>query len=290
MGRTLAFVARTLSPALDILFLATAPSQFLGLEIASLTYLALLPEFVALLKANAVVGVTGSTGKTTTKQLIAAGYAFYHLLDARQNLSNLGVTAFVATLQFLPGVLSLLYWQTANHRGFIAGLLVGMAVWLIGMMLPMLGDLQGVHLPLLDVAYALDDTSWHLVAIASLASNVLVFSLVSIFTEPSVEERSAGEACAVDNVRRPQRRELLATSAQAFADQLARPLGAKIAQREVKQALRDLHLPFDESRPFALRRLRDLHRGRLGERVAEQAGPRRLEVLHQHEGHAGVVR
>jgi PAS domain S-box-containing protein len=38
---------------------------------------------------------------------------------------------------------------------------------------------------------------------------------------------------------------------------LARPLGAKIAQREVKQALRDLHLPFDESRPFALRRLRD---------------------------------
>ncbi len=189
--------------------------------------------------------------------IIAAGYAFYHLLDARQNLSNLGVTAFVATLQFLPGVLSLLYWQTANHRGFIAGLLVGMAVWLAGMMLPILGNLHGMHLPLLDVAYVLDDTSWHLVAIASLAANVLVFSLVSIFTEPSAEERSAGEACAVDNVRRPQRRELLATSAQEFAAQLARPLGAKIAQREVKQALRDLHLPFDESRPFALRRLRD---------------------------------
>lgn len=34
------------SPALDILFIATAPSQFLGLEIATLTYLALLPEFV----------------------------------------------------------------------------------------------------------------------------------------------------------------------------------------------------------------------------------------------------
>ncbi|SEP56298.1 Two-component sensor kinase CbrA [Azotobacter beijerinckii] len=189
--------------------------------------------------------------------IIAAGYAFYRLLDARQNLSNLGVTAFVATLQFLPGVLSLLYWQTANRRGFIAGLLVGMTVWLLGMMLPMLGNLQGVHLPLLNFVYVLDDTGWHLAAIASLASNVLVFSLVSIFTEPSVEERSAGEACAVDNVRRPQRRELLATSAQAFADQLARPLGAKIAQREVKQALRDLHLPFDESRPFALRRLRD---------------------------------
>lgn len=197
------------------------------------------------------------TRRTLIFTIIAAGYAFYRLLDASQNLSNLGVTAFVATLQFLPGVLSTLYWQTANRRGFIAGLLVGMAVWLGGMMLPMLGNLQDVHLPLLDFVYVLDDTSWHLAAITSLAANVLVFSLVSIFTEPSPEERSAGEACAVDNVRRPQRRELLATSAQEFATQLARPLGAKIAQREVKQALRDLHLPFDESRPFALRRLRD---------------------------------
>ncbi|MCY1394619.1 Adaptive-response sensory-kinase SasA [compost metagenome] len=61
----------------------------------------------------------------------------------------------------------------------------------------------------------------------------------------------------MDNVRRPQRRELLASSPQEFATQLAKPLGAKTAQKEVEQALRDLHLPFDERRPYALRRLRD---------------------------------
>src|SRR5690606_30072003 len=105
--------------------------------------------------------------------------------------------------------------------------------------------------------YVLDDASWHLAAIASLAANVLVFTLVSLFTEASPEEKSAAEACAVDNVRRPQRRELVAVSPQDFAAQLAKPLGAKTAQREVEQALRDLHLPFDESRPYALRRLRD---------------------------------
>jgi len=49
----------------------------------------------------------------------------------------------------------------------------------------------------------------------------------------------------------------LASSPQEFAAQLAKPLGAQIAQREVEQALRDLHLPFDENRPYALRRLRD---------------------------------
>lgn len=41
------------SPALDILFIATAPSQFLGLEIATLAYLALLPQFVAAAHAGA---------------------------------------------------------------------------------------------------------------------------------------------------------------------------------------------------------------------------------------------
>ncbi|WP_271409211.1 sensor histidine kinase [Pseudomonas sp. Q1-7] len=199
--------------------------------------------------------------KWTRRALIAfiimAGYGFYLLLGAEQDLSNLGIVAFVATLQFLPGALSVLYWPTANRRGFIAGLLAGFVVWLFAMLLPLVGNLQGVYLPLFNAIYVLDDTSWHIAAIASLAANVLIFTLVSLFTEASPEERSAAEACTVDNVRRPQRRELVAGSPQEFATQLAKPLGAKTAQKEVEQALRDLHLPFDERRPYALRRLRD---------------------------------
>ena len=65
------------------------------------------------------------------------------------------------------------------------------------------------------------------------------------------------EACSVDNVSRPQRMQLMASSPQEFAQQLAKPLGNKTAQYEVEQALRDLKLPFDERRPYALRRLRD---------------------------------
>lgn len=93
--------------------------------------------------------------------------------------------------------------------------------------------------------------------IASLAANVTVFTLVSLFSRSSAEEQSAADACTVDNVRRPQRRELLANSPQEFAAQLSKPLGAITAQREVEQALQDLQLPFDERRPYALRRLRD---------------------------------
>ncbi|SNS70289.1 MULTISPECIES: sensor histidine kinase [Pseudomonas] len=189
--------------------------------------------------------------------IIMAGYGFYALLRAEQDLANLGIVAFVATLQFLPGVLSVLYWPTANRRGFIAGLLAGIIVWAVSMLMPLLGNLQNIYLPVVEIVYVLNDSSWHLAATGSLAANVLVFTLVSLFSEASEEEKSAAQACAVDNVRRPQRRELLAASPQEFATQLAKPLGAKTAQREIEQALRDLHLPFDESRPYALRRLRD---------------------------------
>ena len=160
-----------------------------------------------------------------------AGYGFYLMLGAEQDLSNLGIVAFVATLQFLPGVLSVLYWPTANRRGYIIGLLAGISVWVITMLLPLVGNLNGFYIPLFNLVYVLDDTSWHLAAIASLAVNVLAFSLFSLFTETSAEEQSAAEACAVENIRRPQRRELTATSPQEFAEQLAKPLGGKTAQR-----------------------------------------------------------
>ncbi len=162
--------------------------------------------------------------------IITAGFMFYLSQNYHQSLANLGIVAFVATLQFLPGVLSVLYWPTANRRGFIAGLLAGTLVWMVTMLLPLLGNLQGFYIPLLDMIYVLDDTSWHMAAIASLAANVLLFTLISLFTNASTEEVSAAEACAVDNVRRPQRRELHAASPQEFATQLAKPLGAKRAK------------------------------------------------------------
>lgn len=187
--------------------------------------------------------------------IIMAGYGFYLLLAAEQDLANLGIVAFVATLQFLPATLSVLYWPSANRRGFIAGLLTGIALWLVSMLLPLITELQSLHLA--GYTLHLDSNNWHLAAIASLAANVTVFTLVSLFSRSSAEEQSAADACTVDNVRRPQRRELQANSPQEFAAQLSKPLGAITAQREVEQALQDLQLPFDERRPYALRRLRD---------------------------------
>lgn len=189
--------------------------------------------------------------------IILASYGFYLLINKHEGLSALGLAAFVATLQFLPGVLAVLYWPQANCKGFIAGLLTGTGIWLAGNLLPLLSQSQGFTQLLLEMRMTLNDDNWHLAAVGALTANVLVFTLVSLFSKSSPEEMGAAAACSLNNVSRPQRRELQALSPQEFATELAKPLGAIIAQREVEQALRDLHLPFDESRPYALRRLRD---------------------------------
>ena len=189
--------------------------------------------------------------------IIIAGYGFYLLLRSEQDLSNLGLVAFVATLQFLPGLLSVLYWPKANRYGFISGSVMGMLIWIIGMLLPMFSNIQEFSLPFFDYTYVLDDRNWHFSAIAALGANCITFVLVSLLTRTSSEEQRAAQACVVNNVRRPERRELLARSPQQFVAELSKPLGAVTAQREVEQALKDLQFPFDESRPFALRRLRD---------------------------------
>ena len=168
------------------------------------------------------------TRRTLIAAIIMASYGFYRLLGAEQDLANLGIASFVATVQFLPGALSVLYWPQANRRGFIGGLIAGMAVWAITLLLPLITELTGLQL--FGQALRFNADTWHLAAIASLAANIFVFTSVSLFTQRSVEERSAAEACSVDNVSRPQRMELLANSPQEFAQQLAKPLGNKTAQ------------------------------------------------------------
>lgn len=189
--------------------------------------------------------------------IILAGYSFYLLLRAQQDLTNLGLVAFVATLQFLPGVLSVLYWPKANRYGFISGALAGMLIWAIGMLLPMFSSVQEFYIPFFDYLYIPDNSNWHFSTVAALGVNTVIFILVSLLTRTSPEEQRAAQACVINNVSRPERRELYARTPQEFATELAKPLGAVTAQREIEQALKDLRFPFDESRPFALRRLRD---------------------------------
>lgn len=187
--------------------------------------------------------------------LFTASYLFYRYFAQDKDLSELGIIAFVATLQFLPAVLAVLYWPIANRQGFLSGLAIGMLIWFWSMFLPLLNFESLTWLT--PYIPEVNDDNWYLAATSSVLANAIVFVLVSFFSKTRPIEASAAEACSIDTLSAPQRKELVNTSPAEFIASLSEPLGEQAAQREVQQALDDLNITENENRPYQLRRLRN---------------------------------
>lgn len=189
--------------------------------------------------------------------LILAGYGFFMALSGTQSLNQLALIAFTGTLQFLPGIVATPYWATANRKGLLAGLSAGLLVWLFSMLLPIAVN---YHLPLLDLlSHPLlggPENTWATAVMLSLALNASLFILVSLLTNTSREEKVAAEICSMDDPARPVRQILSLHSAEEFSRHLVPALGKRTAQLEVQRALDELQFSPQESRPYALRRLR----------------------------------
>ncbi|MFP5382591.1 MAG: ATP-binding protein, partial [Gammaproteobacteria bacterium] len=189
--------------------------------------------------------------------IIAAAYLFYFFLDNRNTLTELGMLAFIATLQFVPGLIGVLFWPAANRNGFLAGLVTGFTVWFFALLLPTITPVSGFHIPFLGIDFQPNATNWHTAAFTAIILNGLVGGVVSMMTSRTEAELRAAETCAVDNLRRPYRWKLGAGNVDDFVTALAGPLGEATARREVDVALRDLEINNSETRPYMLRRLRD---------------------------------
>ncbi len=204
--------------------------------------------------------------------IFMASYGFYRYLSLGKGLDELGIIAFVATLQFLPGIMGVLFWPTANRQGFVSGLIIGLIVWTWTMLLPLLNFSSLAWLtPFLP---PIDKNNFYLAATGAMAINFVVFVAVSIISPTRPIEVSAAEACSIDALGAPKRQELVAKSAQEFLASLTEALGERAAQREMGQALNDLDLNDQEVRPYQLRRLR----GKLEANLSGLMGP---SVAHQ---------
>ncbi|WP_193161493.1 ATP-binding protein [Microbulbifer hainanensis] len=189
--------------------------------------------------------------------LFLAGFAFYLLLNNRLGLSDLALLAFIASLQFLPGIFAVIHWPRGNRRGFIAGLLAGMFIWAGGLLIPSVVGLSGVTVPGTDLVIPLGMSIWTKVTTLSLGTNILLFVAGSLLTRPSSLEQYAADLCSDETLSQALRLELDVQTATDFRERLSESLGAATANQEVNRALRQLNLPDDERRPYALRRLRN---------------------------------
>jgi len=249
------------SPALTLLVYIAGLSAASGLMIVSTLALAgmVLNHVVLPLRTPKDQGDIYHWLRRVKRVLIAAtiltALLFHETLGKHLQLSVLGIISLSGVLQLLPGALGVIYWREGNRRGLNAGLCAGLAIWLLTLVLP-LSDTADV-LAVLGSPLTPDPGNAHIFIFLSLASNILVFALVSVISASTPEESSAAEACSVGALSRPRRRELLATSSEDFIIQLATPLGMDVARREVERALQQLRLPRIEYRPYQLRRLRD---------------------------------
>ncbi|WP_043317507.1 ATP-binding protein [Microbulbifer sp. HZ11] len=187
--------------------------------------------------------------------LFLAGFAFYLLLNNRLSLSDLAIIAFIASLQFLPGIFAVIHWPQGNRRGFIGGLLAGMLIWAAGLLFPAIVGNSGIAIGSYRVPLGME--IWPQITTLSLSANILLFVCLSIFTRTSSLERYAADLCSDDSISQALRLELDVQTAAEFRLRLSESLGAATASQEVGRALRQLNLTEEERRPYALRQLRD---------------------------------
>ncbi|MBL4608665.1 MAG: PAS domain S-box protein [Pseudomonadales bacterium] len=189
--------------------------------------------------------------------IILASFGFYVALENRLDLSQLGTISYTATLNFVPGILGLLFWNKANRQGVISGLAVGFVLWLIHFFWPAATHTQASTTLAITLADIFDEDIVYMGGFIVIAGNAITFIVVSLLTRTSEEEQRAAEICALDTRQQSSQWELSVSSASDFTPCLTPQIGALMAQREVEQALSELKLDPDEQRAYALIRLRD---------------------------------
>ena len=138
--------------------------------------------------------------------LALLAFAYYRSTSGSTNLAAIGLLAFAAVAQFVPGILAALYWSEASRRGVFWGMLVGFIAWAILLFLPNLvagGVLASSSIAAARVLGALlphaltDYATLGAIgprAMLPLALNVCVMLMISALRGVTLQERFAARA------------------------------------------------------------------------------------------------
>ena len=75
--------------------------------------------------------------------ILTLSYFYYQYINrSEEALASIGLTAFVAAIQFAPAIVGAVYWKRATRKGAIAGLIAGFSIWIYTLFAPsLLGNL-----------------------------------------------------------------------------------------------------------------------------------------------------
>ena len=192
------------------------------------------------------------------------------------SITDLYLVGFAGLAQLTPGMLASIYLPKANRRGFIIGLLGGISLWFIGLALPLvLGDWNW-QVPGTATTLTFGMESWDTWAFESLMVNIVLCTLFSVFSKMDKQEQQFARLCMVDNIYIPARVQLSHSSVAEINRSLRKSLGDE-AGRVIERALNSLKLEAGETRPAALRKIRDYINSSLTLRFGVLAADRIME-------------
>lgn len=117
--------------------------------------------------------------------LLFLAWLYYQAMDQSRGLAAMGLVSFAALAQLAPALFGAVLWRGGQARGALAGLAVGMAVWLVMLAAPQLAPGFGLDVPAM---LGLDDP-FAAGVFLSLGLNLTVFVLVSRWSAPRLIDR-----------------------------------------------------------------------------------------------------
>lgn len=122
--------------------------------------------------------------------ILLLAWLYFQASDRASGLASIGLTSFAALAQLAPALFGAVLWRGGNARGAVAGIVCGVAVWLVLLALPQLGSaLGGGAIRPFGLADALP-----FAVFLSLGLNTTVFVLVSRSSRPRLIDRVQARA------------------------------------------------------------------------------------------------
>lgn len=106
-----------------------------------LTNSILLPvlfRFKLLKEPHRFIGYVGAIRRFAVFAIAGLAYLYYEFVTFNTTLVSIGLTSFVAVVQFAPATVGALFWKKGNKRGALIGILVGATLWFYTLILPSL--------------------------------------------------------------------------------------------------------------------------------------------------------
>lgn len=117
--------------------------------------------------------------------ILLLAFLYHQQMTTSRSLHSIGLIAFSLVIQLLPAIVGGLYWKRAHAHGVYAGLMVGLVIWVLWLVLPVISE---------EISRLEQNELISQGAIISLAANTFMYALFSWFAPARLVDRIQAEA------------------------------------------------------------------------------------------------